>query len=210
MDALKATAAKKAQGPRPFAEHASKDGAFGTHCGLGDPGFKSWTCPSGLRCVDVHGDVVGMCSEGGTIGDICVASKITLDEDSHKDKRTKPKLLDCKGGANAGCQDGGGFPDGLCADDCKQVGKVTGDKFCASVPDKDKNTKCLIEERRPFPECLKEAGGPLLVRSCDAKTPCRDDWACMRVDGGPLETGACMPPYFAFQVRVVGHMFDDE
>jgi hypothetical protein len=208
MGALVATAARKPQDPRPFAEHGSADGAFGMHCGLGDPGFKSWTCAAGLKCIDVHGDLVGICSPSGEVGDACVTSQVTLVADSHKDKLTSRQSKQCKGSGVA-CQDGAGFPDGLCADSCTQAGKTTGKKICGAVPMKDKNVHCLVDERRPFLDCLKESSVPVDLHTCNAKEPCRDDYACMRVDQGSLDTGACMPPYFAFQVRVDGHMFDE-
>ena len=40
------------------------------------------------------------------------------------------------------------------------------------------------------------------LRACDAATPCRDDYLCVRLDAG---RGACIPPYFVFQMRVDGH-----
>ena len=99
----------------------------------------------------------------------------------------------------------------MCSEGCKpeQLGNVTGKKMCGGVPDKARNIQCLEVDRRPFQDCLKETSQPAILRACDAQEPCRDDYACMRVDKAPLETGACMPPYFAFQVRVDGHMFDE-
>ena len=53
-----------------------------------------------------------------------------------------------------------------------------------------------------FGDCIKRNSTPAAVRSCDEARPCRDDYVCARSASG---TGACMPPYFLFQLRVDGH-----
>jgi hypothetical protein len=40
------------------------------------------------------------------------------------------------------------------------------------------------------------------LRACDADQPCRDDYLCALTPAGK---GACLPPYFVFQMRVDGH-----
>jgi hypothetical protein len=65
---------------------------------------------------------------------------------------------------------------------------------------------CLAR-KTPFPRCLAEHVTPAGLRACDARTPCRDDYICARVPGGAATgRGACMPPYFLFQMRVDGHL----
>src|SRR5262249_36992519 len=104
-----------------------------------------------------------------------------------------------------------GFPDGLCRTDCtdEEAGKIVGKTICGGIPSASGLTKCLTVDRLPFKECLATTMNPTFLRTCDAKNPCRDDYACMRVKNGPASLGACMPPYFAFQARVDGHMFDE-
>jgi len=46
------------------------------------------------------------------------------------------------------------------------------------------------------------------VRACAPDAPCRDGYACARVPGLPPTTGACIPPYFLFQLRVDGPRLD--
>jgi hypothetical protein len=207
--------------PRPFAEHGSKDGGFGTHCGLGDSGFRSWTCPSGFQCVDTHGDVVGVCSpSGGAVGDLCEVGHVTQNADPREDKVTHVQSTNCDPdpalGPNSAdtCMSpshGNGFPDGVCFALCKKSdgGNIHGTTNCGGIPSKVDLQKCIEVDRKPFLDCLEATMTPMLLETCDAKQGCRDDYACMRVEKGPVETGACMPPYFAFQLRVDGHMFDD-
>jgi hypothetical protein len=200
--------------PRPFAEHASANGRIGSHCGLGDPGFRAWTCESGLACMDAAGDSVGVCSPEATpLGDACVVSKVPQNSDPHADIATNHVTTACDpSGPNTRCNAVKlGFPNGLCVADCaaEDSGKIQGSTICGGIPSAKGLTRCLTVERRPFKECLATTMNPALLRSCDATRPCRDDYACMRVKDGPSDVGACMPPYFAFQARVDGHMFDE-
>jgi hypothetical protein len=200
--------------PRPLADHGANDGRIGAHCGLGDPGFRSWTCAAGLECVDHHGGAVGVCSPTtAPIGDTCVASKVSSNADPHADGATGHKTTTCdQDQPNAKCNAVKlGFPDGLCTAACTDddAGKIAGKTICGGIPSAAGLTKCLTVDRLPFKECLATTMNPSLLRTCDATDPCRDDYACMRVKNGPANTGACMPPYFAFQARVDGHTFDE-
>ena len=62
---------------------------------------------------------------------------------------------------------------------------------------------CLAA-RRPFAECLGHTR-PGLLRSCSVTQACRDDYICAQSEGAAPGHGACMPPYFLFQMRVDGH-----
>jgi hypothetical protein len=52
-----------------------------------------------------------------------------------------------------------------------------------------------------------------VLKGCDANEPCRDDYICARTAAGHSASkdarerahGACIPPYFLFQLRVDGH-----
>jgi hypothetical protein len=212
---LVATAAKQPlEVPRPFSEHGGTAGGIGAHCGLGDPGFRSWTCAEGLECVDVHGDVVGSCSPPKSpVGDICQIAKIPLVADPHQDIVAGRLSFSCDAsGPNARCDTvANGFPEGMCRTDCAAAdsGKIAGDTICGGIPTASGLTKCLTVDRLPFAQCLATQNNPSLLKSCDVAHPCRDDYACVRIANGPSDVGACMPPYFAFQVRVDGHMFDE-
>jgi hypothetical protein len=99
----------------------------------------------------------------------------------------------------------------MCRTDCPDAdsGKIMGGNICGGIPTAAGLTKCLTVDRLPFPQCLATQNSPALLKSCDVAHPCRDDYACVRVKNGPADVGACLPPYFAFQVRVDGPMFDD-
>jgi hypothetical protein len=212
-DFVRAIAKGERPSPRPFAEHADSGGKIGAHCGLGrDRAFATWTCAEGLACHDLHGGPVGVCSPADApVGDSCETITLTSNPDSHRDRLASHAVAACNdGGRGARCNPASqGFPDGLCRTDCTdaEVGTIEGTSICGLVPSASGLTQCLAAHR-PFKECLAADNTPTFLRTCDRTEPCRDDYACMRVKGGPAGIGACMPPYFAFQARVDGHLLD--
>ena len=86
----------------------------------------------------------------------------------------------------------------MCADHC---GALPAGAACGVIAVLAPFNACLAR-RRPFPECLAQHVSPAGLRACDATTPCRDDYICARTPEG---RGACIPPYFLFQLRVDGH-----
>lgn len=210
--ALAAIAAGTKATPRPFAEHGTNDGKYGAHCGLGDAAFAAWTCGTGYVCEDRHGDVVGTCGAAApTVGDACESGRVTQDDNPMQDRVEGYAATSCgTDGRNARCnQSRNGFPDGMCRVDCTEAeyGKIVGGTICGPVPSAAGLTRCLTVDRKPFAECLVATNAPTYLRTCDRTEACRDDYACTRVPGGPPGIGACMPPYFAFQARVDGHIF---
>lgn len=197
---------------RPFAEHtAANIGNYGAHCGLGDKGFASWTCDEGLECVDMHGDVVGTCSpKNAPVGDACEMGTVTKSANPRLDKVENLRQVACNDGRGARCNPMSmGFPDGMCRLDCdaSKVGTIVEETICGEIPSATGLTACLAA-KKPFVECLATTSAPSFLRTCDRTNPCRDDYACTRVRNGPPGIGACMPPYFAFQARVDGHLLD--
>ena len=197
--------------PRPFAERTVNVGNYGAHCGLGDAGFAGWTCDDGLECVDLHGDVVGVCSPTkAPVGDACELGTVTKSPNPRLDKVTNLRQVACNDGRGARCNPTSmGFPDGMCRLDCAadEIGSVVDDTICGEIPSATGLTQCLAANK-PFNECLATTSSPSFLRMCDRTNPCRDDYACARVRNGPSGVGACMPPYFAFQARVDGHLLD--
>ena len=63
---------------------------------------------------------------------------------------------------------------------------------------------CLAA-KKPFGECLAKHTRPGNLRTCSAQQACRDDYICAQAEGRPEGQGACIPPYFLFQMRVDGH-----
>jgi len=205
--------------PRPFAERSGgSTGIYGAHCGLaGDPSFAGWTCATGYECKDISGEEIGMCvaKEVGA-GDSCETSDVSFDPDPRKDKGRAIETHTCgimPTGRRGYCNHSGtkpftsssfgGFPNGSCSNKCLTMGKHTGDAICGAQPP-DGFNECL-GSGKPFTQCLQNAT-PEFRRRCDSRTPCGDDYVCAGVSGAPKGVGACMPPYFIFQVRVDGHI----
>lgn len=204
--------------PIPFAERAPKSGAFaleggyGQACGLGDAGFKDWTCASGMACSDINGDDLGICVSSAKVrraGEACEEGTVTFNPDPHQDKVKIDKVLTCtvpSGGAGRCVRSGGdpgGFPTGMCGGGCAKMGKVEGDAICGvAVPS---GFNACIGEGKPFATC--SAGGPKAYRrACSKDAPCGPDYVCSAVPDAPTGQGACLPPYFIFQARVDGHI----
>src|SRR5690606_42020739 len=72
--------------------------------------------------------------------------------------------------------------------------------ICGGIPLLTEFNGCLARGRS-FESCIVENTRPGALRACSFDEPCRDDYVCARVNGA----GACMPPYFLFQLRVDGH-----
>jgi hypothetical protein len=102
-----------------------------------------------------------------------------------------------------------GFPAGMCHAPCPRFGEASFGAVCGPVPfgegsEFDGFTKCLAVHDQPFDRCLADDTHPTWLAACDRDRPCRDDYLCVRVPES-AGAGACLPPYFLFQVRVDGH-----
>jgi len=186
----------------PIAERGDDEpGRYGAHCGLGDAGFAAWTCAAGLKCTSDDSSTddadVGTClPETPAVGDPCEAGVIAPNADSHQDRITKVVARAC--GAAGVCETNRvGFPGGMCQTSCASPAAGA---ICAGIPVLLGFNGCLAK-KTPFEQCIAENTTPGGVRACNASTPCRDDYVCARGASG----GACMPPYFLFQLRVDGH-----
>jgi hypothetical protein len=186
---------------RPFAEHERNRGAWGTHCGLGDPGFAAWTCADGLVCTKLSDPELGTCLEPGPalVGGACEVGEMKARADYHEDRIRNAEERPCADGGV--CNDNRvGFPEGMCAFACGS--SAGGPKSaCGVIPNLRSFNDCLAA-RRPFAQCIAEAGNPAGMRSCSVAEPCRDDYICARSGS---DAGVCLPPYFLFQLRVDGH-----
>ena len=187
---------------RPLSERdPAQPGGYGAHCGRGDPGFADWTCAEGLRC-DVYDapagdDAVGVCLPvtPGT-GDPCEVGRVIAHVDPHKDRVGRPVERPCAVGVSCN-RNQVGFPGGMCTASCAEPGPGG---TCGAIAVLRPFNDCLAR-REPFSRCLAENVTPAGLRACDEATPCRDDYLCVRTEHG----GACIPPYFLFQMRVDGH-----
>lgn len=188
---------------RPFAERDDIDlGGIGARCGLGDPGFASWTCADGLVCDPYDSPtsdaVIGVCSSPAlaALGESCQVAPLSQNANPHRDR--------ARGATTRACETGvcnvnrTGFPGGMCTSGC---GDLPDDGTCGVIALLTPFNNCLAR-KTPFPKCLAEHVTPAGLRRCDAAHPCRDDYVCAQTPSGE---GGCMPPYFLFQLRVDGH-----
>jgi len=188
---------------RPLSVHADAgEGGFGSHCGLGDPSFASWTCATGLRCAPITLDDTvsrtGVClPEAPIAGSACQTGRVMQDRDPHRDRVTGQTETSC--GASAICEGVAvGFPAGMCSRGC---GDLHAGETCGSIALLVGFNACLAA-RKPFAACLRDNVRPAALKACSDTEPCRDDYICARTAAGE---GACIPPYFLFQLRLDGH-----
>ncbi len=195
--------------PRPFAERTSESGGYGAHCGLGDPGFASWTCDAGLVCRDFEHAEIGICAPEGSDGPGDACQRVTLTPTGSVDgerviAERSEKCLSATLDPTTSCSPNAfGFPGGMCSDGCTEIGAVHGTTICADLPLSGFETDCF-PSKRSIETCQAEHSVRREVRACDRDHACRDDFGCMRVAGAPPGTGACVPPYFVLQARVDG------
>ena len=185
-------------GGRGVAERLEREGGYGSHCGLGDPGLAHWTCAQGLRCRPVDEPEVGMCLPGSPeVGDPCQVGDLKTADEGHRDRVRNTRAWPC--GEGQICETNRvGFPGGMCAATCDDLGP---EGACGSIALLTPFNRCLARGR-PFPICVRDNVRPAGLRRCDDDAPCRDDYVCTRTSQGD---GTCLPPYFLFQLRVDGH-----
>lgn len=174
-------------------------GALNSRCGLGDPGFEGWRCGGGSVCLAAEDPEVGLCvPEGGHVaGDPCEIGVLSTKAVPNKDRIRDVKEVSC--GDFGVCESSAvGFPGGMCAASCAVPGHHG---VCGSIPLLVDFNKCVASQK-PLHDCIIDNTRPAGMRACDDKNPCRDDYICARTGQA---MGACMPPYFLFQMRVDGH-----
>lgn len=201
--------------PRPFPERGESQHSFGAACGLGDPSFDAWCCSQGEVCVDRLHDAVGRCAALGPqgVGGGVETGRLQQDLRGRRDRIRQLRLAACAaiGDQKASvARSKNGFPAGMCHAPCRRFGAIQGDAICGPLPfgkgtDFGGFTRCLAQRKHSFATCLKDDAHPTWLRRCDVATPCRDDYLCAKVPGSE-RSGACVPPYFLFQVRVDGHL----
>lgn len=182
----------------PLAEHGDANGSYGQACSLGsDPSFASWTCPTDLHCSRIEanaGGLLGQCLPAPLrVGDACESGTVTQEANALRDRMSGVKVESCP---DMICNRSGvGFPGGMCTADCDAPGAA-----CGSIAILDSFNACLARGES-FLSCIRGNVQPAGLRACDDQNPCRDDYVCARAAHG----GACLPPYFVFQLRVDGH-----
>ncbi|XYH98446.1 hypothetical protein ACMHYB_01390 [Sorangium sp. So ce1128] len=188
----------------PFPERGDgARGGRGARCGLGDRSFAGWTCAEGLVC-SAHDApredraTVGVCLPAQPeIGDPCQVGAVVPHADPHRDRAAAVQAGACPPAAVCNTSPVG-FPGGMCTGSC---GALSEEGVCGAIAVLDPFNRCLARGTL-FTECLSRHAAPAGLRRCSSEEPCREDYVCARTSSGE---GACIPPYFLFQLRVDGH-----
>ncbi len=189
----------KADPARGLSERLESEGVHGSRCGLGDASFAAWTCGSGLVCKRLEDDELGVCvaDKVAQVGEPCQVGSIRSRAQGHRDRVRGVRQWPC--GPGRVCEvNSVGFPNGMCAGGCASGGPHS---TCGVIAILTPFNRCL-GKNKPFPTCITENVRPAALRRCSKTAPCRDDYVCARMADG---AGACIPPYFLFQLRVDGH-----
>lgn len=136
-----------------------------------------------------------------TVGARCEPTRITQSANAWIDRAEKLPPVACEGAASVCEKTSVGFPGGMCSGPCDPRDP---NGTCGAIAILSDFNSCLAA-KKPFGECLAKHTRPGNLRSCSAQQACRDDYICAQADGKPEGQGACIPPYFLFQMRVDGH-----
>ena len=146
-------------------------------------------------------DSTNAAPEKATVGASCEPTRITQSANPWLDRAEKLPRVACEGASSVCEKTSVGFPGGMCSGPCDPQDK---NGTCGGIAILSDFNQCLAANR-PFGECLGRHTRPGNLRSCSAQQPCRDDFICAQAEGQPEGRGACIPPYFLFQMRVDGH-----
>ena len=184
---------------RPFPERQGVGSGPGAPCGLGDPGFADWKCSEGSRCAKLEDAEVGTClAEQAAVGQPCEYGKISAGPAPWRDRIAEPTKHDC--GADARCTGNfSGFPQGACTAACRSDAPGLA---CADYLDVDGFQNCL-RGTESYAACAQQFVLGVGVQACDDQHACRQDYVCVRTRRG--DGGACLPPYFVYQLRLDGY-----
>lgn len=197
-----AAALKSGQSMRPRENpqrsYQHDPGGWGDHCSIGKI-HSDWGCKPGLDCEATADPSLGHCQSQGDaqVGESCEVGSIARNLRPSDERARAFVYRNCQAGVCERTRVG--FPGGMCAMSCEPASP---DKRCGSIALLTNFNQCLAQ-RKPFAHCIVENSRPAGLRRCEKKRPCRDDMICARVERS--EVGACIPPYFLFQLRVDGH-----
>jgi len=146
-------------------------------------------------------DAANAAPEKATVGASCEPTRITQSANPWLDRAEKLPRVACEGVFSVCEKTSVGFPGGMCSGPCDSLDK---NGTCGGIAILSDFNRCLAANK-PFGECLARHTRPGNLRSCSSQQPCRDDYICAQAEGQPEGRGACIPPYFLFQMRVDGH-----
>jgi len=183
---------------RPIPERQGTGAGFGAPCGLGDAGFSEWTCAAGFHCEKLEDSEIGTCLTATAIGSPCQYGEVMSKAQPSRDLVASMKEHACE--EKQRCDNNrSGFPLGACAAACSTT---TPGSTCSDFLDADAFQLCL-RSRVTFEGCAEKHVFGAGLRACDAENPCRQDYVCIR--SRTPGVGACVPPYFVYQLRLDGY-----
>jgi hypothetical protein len=139
-------------------------------------------------------------AEAPSVGDPCEHGPVVATANAKRDRVRLAAPVAC--GSGRVCEANSvGFPSGMCAGSCDAL---PAGARCGGIPLLAEFNGCLARGVS-FDRCIGDNTRPGALRACGFHTSCRDDYVCARAAGGADGGGACMPPYFLFQLRVDGH-----
>ncbi len=182
---------------RPSPERQGLGDGHGSSCGLGDIGFAQWTCPEGLVCQHLEDGEVGACLQAGALSSPCEWGTMLSNPRPHKDYVSQLHVRSCAAGqvCDRNVQ---GFPLGFCSASCDTPAPGG---TCGEFLDVDGFQACLRADR-PAEHCRRRSAFRTGLHGCDEAHACRSDAVCVRTS--QPGQGACVPPYFVFQLRLDG------
>ncbi len=187
---------------RAPAEHPNGAGGWGSRCGVDGRGaaFADWKCADGFTCRQVDDPDVGECLPTLPVVGAACETGITSWGAAGRDSTRLGAPRSC--GDEGVCERNAvGFPGGMCSASCPAPGEPN--DVCGAIAVLDSFNAC-IARGEIFETCLATTTRPGALRRCSHDAPCRDDYVCAATPSGE---GACLPPYFLFQLRVDGHVF---
>ncbi len=182
---------------RPLPERQGLGDGHGSSCGLGDVGFAEWQCPEGLVCQKLEDDEVGACSTPGALGSPCEWGRMLPHARPHKDYVSRMSSHACPSGQSCDLNVQG-FPLGFCAAGCQLEAPGA---TCGEFLDVDGYQACLRADQSAA-TCRERHVFRTGLHGCDEEHACRPDAVCVRTS--QPGQGACVPPYFVFQLRLDG------
>ena len=137
-------------------------------------------------------------AEQAAVGQPCEYGKISAGPAPWRDRIAEPTKHDC--GADARCTGNfSGFPQGACTAACRSDAPGLA---CADYLDVDGFQNCL-RGTESYAACAQQFVLGVGVQACDDQHACRQDYVCVRTRRG--DGGACLPPYFVYQLRLDGY-----
>ena len=91
----------------------------------------------------------------------------------------------------------------LVADGMKVAAGYSGNETAAEACAKELGVMVVKGNVGSFDDCAQKFVFPEQERACSAELPCRQDFVCARTS--KAEVGACVPPYFVYQLRLDGY-----